>query len=363
MRFIPTRHLVAVLAVSAALGGGALAADAHAAPAPNATAQSDTPLGMVVNGGDGPNRLTIVTAPGDRFLVSDTAPITAGPGCQPATAGGGLFAVSCVAPRHPNGQFLPFRVKAGGGDDVVNNSSTAGMRAQGDLGNDVLNGGILGDLLSDATGTDSLRGNGGDDSLTTTLSQAGAGDDVLDGGAGNDDLQAGASNDRLLGGPGDDTMRGGAGADEFDGGVGAHDTVVYLDNAHQQYPRLVASIDNTANDGIAPLSGPATEKDNVRDTVEDLFGAHGDDTLFGSKGPNEIDGNLGNDTIIGNDGADLLKGNNGDDRLASNDLLGVAQPDGDFDVLNGGDGTDFCKIPFPSQEADATASCEITQHD
>ncbi|MGH8571255.1 MAG: hypothetical protein ACREX8_01595 [Gammaproteobacteria bacterium] len=116
---------------------------------------------MRYTGGAGPNRITVVTAPGDRFLVSDTAPITAGPGCTPATVGGGLFGVSCLAPRTANGQFRGFVINAGGGDDVVNNSSTAPMSANGGPGNDTLNGGFLRDNLRDGDGRDILRGNAG----------------------------------------------------------------------------------------------------------------------------------------------------------------------------------------------------------
>ncbi|WP_257459197.1 calcium-binding protein [Archangium lipolyticum] len=361
MRPITPRRIVTTFVVSSALLGGSLPAAAQTGPAaaaaaPNGTTTSDAAQGLRYTGGAGANRITVVTIPGDRFLVSDTSPITAGPGCTPTTVGGGLFAVSCLAPRTPNGQvFKPFRVDAGGGDDVVNNSSAAPMRATGGPGNDTLNGGFLGDNLSDGNGRDTLRGHGGDDTLSTDFGPNDGLSDVLDGGDGADDLRAGPGNDRLIGGAGDDTLRGGAGADVFDGGPGAHDAVVYLDNAHDNYVRLVASIDNTDNDGIATF-GPPVEKDNILDSVEDLFGGRGPDVLVGNDGPNRLQGNLGNDVLVGNKGADVLRGGPDNDTLATNDLFGVPQPDGAIDTADGGSGTDTCHVP--ANEGDVRISCE-----
>jgi Ca2+-binding RTX toxin-like protein len=360
MRLITTRRIVTTLVVSQALLGGTLAAAQTGPAAPNGTATSNAAQGLRYTGGAGANRITVVTVPGDRFRVSDTSPITAGAGCTPAPSVGALFVVTCLAPRNPDGQsFKPFRVDAGGGDDVVNNSSAAPMRATGGPGNDTLNGGFLGDNLSDGNGRDTLRGNGGDDSLSTDFGSDDGLADVLDGGDGNDDLRAGPGNDRLIGGGGDDTFRGGAGADAFDGGAGAHDAVVYLDNAHDNYVRLVASIDNTANDGIAGF-GPV-ENDNILDSVEDLFGGNGPDVLVGNNGPNRLEGNGGDDVLFGSGGADVLKGGAGNDTLATNSLFGVPQPDGAIDTADGGPDTDTCHVP--ATEKVVGFSCENVETD
>jgi hypothetical protein len=98
---------VALLPLSVSSATAATAAGAPvAAPAPNGTA---TVAGshMVYTGLDGPNRVTVVNVPSDRFLISDTAPITSGAGCIPATVPAGLFGVSCTAPITPTGVSRP----------------------------------------------------------------------------------------------------------------------------------------------------------------------------------------------------------------------------------------------------------------
>ena len=92
------------------------------------------------------------------------------------------------------------------GHDVIVNSTSMPMTANGGNGNDFLQGG---------SGHDTLSG--------------GAGDDVLIGGAGNDILKGGSGNNTLLGVAGDDALYGGPGRDRLDGGDG-NDTLVSIDN-------------------------------------------------------------------------------------------------------------------------------------
>jgi len=361
MRLISSRWIATTLVASSTLLGGPRLAAAQTGPAaaalaPNGTATSDTNLGLRYTGGAGANRITVVTLPGDRFQVSDTSPITAGSGCTPAPSVGALFVVRCLAPRNPDGQsFKPFRVDVGGGDDVVNNSSAAPMRATGGPGNDTLNGGFLNDNLGDGEGHDILRGNGGNDTLFTDSGPNDGSSDVLEGGDGDDDLRAGPGDDMLAGGAGNDTFRGGAGADTFDGGAGAHDTVRYDDSAHVSYLALSASIDNSPDDGTAhPF-----ENDNIFGTVEDLVGGSGTDVLSGSAGPNIIDGGAGNDALRGQGGADVLRGGPGNDVVATNSLSGVPQSDGAVDLADGGAGTDTCRVS--ATDGDLRVSCETVQ--
>jgi Ca2+-binding RTX toxin-like protein len=158
-------------------------------------------------------------------------------------------------------------------------------------------------------------------------------------------------------------MRGGLGADDFDRGTGAGDTVAYLDNGHNPLDRLVISIDDKADDGLRVLGETVNEGDNVRTSVEDVFGGHGNDVFFGSTGPNLLSGNLGDDVIIGDTGKDTLDGGPGNDSLASNQLFGVPVKDGSIDTLNGNLGTDSCRVPFAQVEADLAISCEIVNQD
>ncbi len=356
------------VALLAAVGGsmmlGSYAASAAptevaAAPPPNASATVDTNLR--ITGLDGPNRLTITQVPGQNvFLVTDTAPIKALPGCGVVAVPNGLFGVQCRALVGSGGTpFRTFFVNAGGGADVVTNNAPAPMRADGGAGDDTLIGGAFGDILRDSNGSDVLRGNGGQDDLNTESNAAGGGKDVLDGGAELDILYAGPGNDTLLGGDGKDRLVGGLGADHMDAGTGSGDVVAYENRTQRHVIRL----DGLPNDGHAPLSGPPDEGDNVMPSAEIVQGSRGPDTMIGNNDPNIFEGFDGADVLIGMKGADDLRGGLGNDTLASNDLFGVPVADGAIDKLDGFDGTDSCRVPFVSVEADITISCEIINQD
>jgi Ca2+-binding RTX toxin-like protein len=308
-------------------------------------------------GADASERITVVNAPGgDRFVVSDTAPITAGAGCTPTPiAGAGLHAVSCLAPRLPSGEFRRFDVDAAGGDDIVNNSTVVGMIARGGPGNDLLNGGPRNDTISGDSGRDVLHGNG-DNDILSTVSDAPENallSDTLDGGNGNDTLRAGPGRDMVLGGDGHDRLLGGLGADTLDAGPGLGDVVSYGDHVGAG---VIVSLDNTSNDGAA------MEGDNVRDSAETVQGSSGDDTLSGNTADNHLIGGSGGDRLIGNTGADLLEGGPGNDALFSNQRFGITAniKDGAIDTLNGGTDFDSCRIPPVTDERDITISCEIS---
>ncbi len=67
-------------------------------------------------------------------------------------------------------------------------------------------------------------------------------------------------------------------------------------------------------------------------TIENAYGAGGDDTLQGNDAANKLTGNDGNDQLFGGAGADRLKGNGGNDYL---------QGDVGSDVLTSGSGNDI----------------------
>lgn len=83
-------------------------------------------------------------------------------------------------------------------------------------GNDVLNGGVLNDLLEGFSGADNLSGAGGLD-----IMNGNAGADTLSGGDGNDVVRGGKDDDSVSGGAGADFVSGDRGADTLSGGVGA----------------------------------------------------------------------------------------------------------------------------------------------
>ena len=234
--------------------------------------------------------------------------------------------------------------------------SPAANRFTGGLGNDFFDG---------ATGPDVFQGGGNYDtvdyssrSIRVAVSIDGAGNDGTDadsdgigeegdnaqadiewvvGGSGNDLLVASddpnfieglwgkAGDDVLRGLGGQDTFRGGPGADVMEGGSGT-DRAFYDDHGGP----VNVSLDDVANDGNAA----ASENDNVRSDVEDVWGGPKDDQLTGNGGPNKLFGDVGNDHLDGLGGDDELYGGDGSDFL-----------DGDegADLLQGNPGSDYAE--------------------
>ncbi len=187
----------------------------------------------------------------------------------------------------------------------------------------------------------------------------GAGNDVLCGLGGNDTLLGGGGADTLLGGGGRDTLSGGGGGDSLVGGTGADllqggtgtDTVSYADHSTP----VTADLDGLADDGSAG------ERDQIQ-TVENLSGGSGSDTLTGSGGSNALVGGGGADDLTGGGGGDSLVGSGGDDELSGgtgadtlsggplDDLLVGGEG---VDQLDGGSGVNVCE-PDPAEPIEAS---------
>jgi len=154
-----------------------------------------------------------------------------------------------------------------------------------------------------------LEGRGGADTLT------GAGNaDSFTGGLGGDTIQAGDGNDLILNAASPD------GADIVNGGPGSD-----LSNYASRTSPLNVSLDDVADDG------EAGENDNVKTTVERVFGGSAPDGLQGSAEDNLLAGGGGGDTVAGTAGDDTVKGDAGIDSLFGGD---------DRDVIEGGSGAD-----------------------
>ncbi|HWS34256.1 MAG TPA: calcium-binding protein [Actinoplanes sp.] len=220
--------------------------------------------------------------------------------------------------------------QAGEGDSI--GTDVEGLR--GGSGNDWLAGNGSGNYLAGGEGDDTLYGLGGDDNLS--------------GDEGNDKLYGGAGNDDLTGGFGNDLMAGGAGVD----------AVRYDD-------RLVpvrADLDGQSGD-----DGSAGERDSIGTDVETLFGGWSDDVLTGNSAANTIYGSAGADVIRGGGGNDTLYANDGSrtgvDKVygeAGNDTLYYGGQEAyNRYVLDGGDGTDACRLDY-GQATGEMVSCEST---
>lgn len=126
-----------------------------------------------------------------------------------------------------------------------------------------------------------------------------------------DTLVGDTGNNTLSGGAGNDLLEGKTGADVLVGGQGT-DTASYANATTAQYASLMQSSHNVGNEAFG---------DNY-DSVENLTGGQGNDTLVGDIGINTLSGGAGNDTLEGLAGADHLAGGEGRD-VASYALAGL----------------------------------------
>jgi Ca2+-binding RTX toxin-like protein len=226
----------------------------------------------------------------------------------------------------------------GGGDDVLTGDGQA----------NTLDGGGGDDLLIGAAGADDLRGGAGLNTasyedrataVTASLAPAGPKPDgdgytqiqSLRGGGGDDTLTGDDQENELDGGGGDDVLIGAGNDDDLLGGAGLN-TASYEERA----TAVTAS--------LAP-AGPKPDSD-VFVQIQSLRGGAGDDTLTGDDGPNTLDAGLGSDSITGLGGFDALLAGAGDDT--------VNAIDGAPDSVDCGVGGDTANI----DQLDAHAGCE-----
>lgn len=246
---------------------------------------------------------------------------------------------------------------AGGGADLVDGLG-GNDTILGETGNDTLYGGTGDDSIFGGDGTDQLFGGDGNDTLfggagndtldggagfdyvsyaglasnrpltvnlslaTPTASSTGSGSEGLDtlvgiegiiGGAGADTMTGdgnanhfigGGGNDRLFGGDGNDTLSGGAGNDSLAGGGGI-DTADFSD--------ATSNLNITLN---TTLNGSASGQGNdTLNSIENVIGGSGNDTINGDSVANFLSGLAGNDRLFGGGGDDTLAGGTGNDSI------------------------------------------------
>ena len=236
----------------------------------------------------------VVTRSGGDVLLSDAGDtVTPGSGCTVVDAD----TARCTG-------AVRVVMDLGDWDDVASNDTdlpsnfpiASGLRGLvGGPGNDTLEGGSSADSLSGDEGNDTLMGRGGNDGLFEGTSASAV--DVLD-------------------------------VDTFDGGDD-NDAVTYF------FGRQNVSLSLNATDD----DGRPTEGDAISDTVENLGGGDGADTLIGNDLQNRLGGNRGNDVLIGNGAGDDFRGGLDDDSLLEG--LGAASVDAlDGDSYRGEEGVD-----------------------
>jgi hypothetical protein len=161
----------------------------------------------------------------------------------------------------------------------------------------------------------------------------------------------------LGGGAGNDVVAGGANMDFhfMGGGADGRDTIIGGPNFSRvdyggRAIGVNVTVDNVANDGAAG------EGDNIRDSVEELRGGRGVDTLkgpvnggmimFGGDGGDTLEGGSLGDTLFGEGGGDTYIANGGNDFISANDGIG--------EQIGCGTGTDTAEV----DSNDVTGSCE-----
>ena len=194
--------------------------------------------------------------------------------------------------------------------DYIRAFSIAEAPAQGNAGNDVLNGDDGHNMIQGGTGADTIHGGAGNDHLFGQSPNGGADmADMVSGDAGSDYIQGNAGNDTLDGGTGSDRINGGANDDLIHGGA-----------------------DNDSANG------------NLGNDM--LFGDAGNDLLRGGQGNDTLNGGDGNDTLAGDLGVDQLTGGAGMDMfIFTGSGSPMAAPDAVTDFQDGVDRLSIGYVP------------------
>ena len=152
------------------------------------------------------------------------------------------------------------------------------------------------------------------------------GDDLLYGDDSGDVLKGGDEDDLLLGNAGNDSLYGGRGEDSLSGGSGT-DTANFSDlDRNEGKPNGASTLFNVSlEDGLAVLAHRLGD-DHIKiidqlNSIENVIGSAGDDTIYGNEANNSLTGGNGNDTLWGGiGGSDTLIGGNGSDRYIVDDV-------------------------------------------
>lgn len=151
----------------------------------------------------------------------------------------------------------------------------------------------------------------------------------LEGGSGADRFAGDDDGNILIGNDGDDSLEGGLGRNTLEGGQG-NDTAVYLSNAAKGAVVDLSNVDfQETGYGLDRL-----------DSIENLMGGAGGDTLKGNGSNNILSGDGGNDTIDAGAGDDKLIGGLGNDSLTGGDDNDTFVAGFGNDTMNGGTGSD-----------------------
>jgi Ca2+-binding RTX toxin-like protein len=234
----------------------------------------------------------------------------------------------------PTSQIAEIHFQAKDGDDLFRNNTHRQSFVDGGLGNDLLVGGWVDDVLNGNDGNDHIVGRFGSDILNGD-----SGNDILRGGHDNDIIMGSEGDDRVIGGSGTNTIDAGSGSDIVFGGSGP-DTIDGSDGNDFIY---AGSGDDVVDGGEGQdviRGGAGIDELDGGSENDRVVGDQGDDVLSGSAGNDLLFGDDGDDEISGGEGADLLLGGTGDDLLIGDDGDDTLYGESGVDVLKGRDGND-----------------------
>jgi Ca2+-binding RTX toxin-like protein len=213
-------------------------------------------------------------------------------------------------------------------NDVLTAIANEANTLKGGSGNDVVEGGEMGDMLFGEGGLDTLSYSNDNVGVTVVLKGAAAADVSGSTAMGNHaagDVALGFEN--LTGGTAADKLTGDAGANVIDGfgstndildGAGGIDTVSYANATANATVTLGANGAETVGNGIMG------ESDSIQN-FENIIGSNHHDKLAGNNLANIIRGGQGNDTLIGGGGADTLDAGDGFDDTVDYSMLTSSQ--------------------------------------
>lgn len=302
--------------------------EADLPPAPRAAAAPDGTDQYVVHL-DGSATLVQTAASGQTTLTVNSSFDYADTGAHDLTVigsgNGDIIVIGSgrVTVRETSGDNIIFVKDAAGSSDLVVEMGSGNNRVITGAGNDLVIVGTGGNTIDGGDGIDTvsfidfskivivdlLQGQAtGTDMGTSRLTNI---ENVI-GGANDDTLVGNDASNRLEGNGGDDTLVGGGaslhGVNELWGGAGA-DAASYAGTSDVVYADLGAQ--------VGYVAGTLVDRMN---SIENLIGGSGTNTLVGDDGANVLIGGSGIDYLYGQEGDDVLLG--GGAGLSPNQLWG-----------------------------------------
>ena len=196
-------------------------------------------------------------------------------------------------------------------DYVTNNIAITALLNTGIIngdGSDVIDTATI-EILRSGSGADVITG--ADTGVLKTI-YTGIGNDVINGGALDEVIYGEAGNDTIRGGVGIDTIYGGANNDLIYGGIDGD--VVYGDNGVGNIAGTSDTLDFSDLSSalvIDMVNGTVNTTASTFSEIENITGGSGDDQITGDSNANTLKGSAGNDTIFTSDGIDFIDGGSG----------------------------------------------------